>query len=140
MARKPIDFDRTLEELTGLIEGDPDDAPTPFVERIRRSWKKPLLSLSDEEIGQLIVQRYGLPHILDLVWPKLRRDPLFEGGYYPGDVLSNLIRWEKEHWKGRPEYEAELQDLYQRAIKRPIEEKRSFLESLDLSVDDREAS
>ena len=101
-----------------------------------RSWKKPLSSLTDEEIGRLVVQGYGMPYILDLVWVKLQRDPLFEGSYYPGDVLSNLIRWEKENWKDRPEYEAELKSLYKRAIQRPIEEKDSFLESLGLPTDD----
>lgn len=130
------DFDKSLEELTGLIEGDPADPSTPLVEWIRRSWKKPLSSLTDEEIGRLIVQRYGTPYILDLVWIKLQRDPLFEGGYYPGDVLSNLIRWEKEDWNDRPEYEAELKSLYERAIQRPTEEKDSFLESLGLPIDD----
>ena len=123
MTRKHSDFDRSLEDLTGLIEGDPDDAPTPLIGWIRRSWKKPLSNLTDEEVGRLIGQRCGIPYILDLVWIKLRRDPLFEGGYYPGDVLSNLIRWDENNWKDRPEYQAELQSLYERAIQRPIEEK-----------------
>jgi CDI immunity proteins len=136
MTRKPIDFDQSLEKLTGLIEDDPDDAPTQLVEWIRRSWKKPVSRLTDEEIGRLIVQQYGIPYILDVVWPKLRGDPLFDGGYYPGDVLSSLIRWDKENWKERPEYKAELQSLYQRAIQRPLEEKDSFLESLGLPTDD----
>ncbi|MFN3472754.1 MAG: contact-dependent growth inhibition system immunity protein [Blastomonas sp.] len=136
MTRKLIDFDRSLEDLTGSIEGDPDDAPTPLVGWIRRSWQKPLASLTDEEIGRLIRQRYGIPYILDVAWTKLRCDPLFEGGHFPGDVLSNLIRSEKENWKDRPEYEAELKSLYERAIQRPIEEKDSFLESLGLPIDD----
>jgi len=135
MTRKHSDFDRSLEDLTGLIEGDPDDAPTPLIGWIRRSWKKPLSNLTDEEVGRLIGQRCGIPYILDLVWIKLRRDPLFEGGYYPGDVLSNLIRWDENNWKDRPEYQAELQSLYERAIQRPIEEKDSFLESLGLPID-----
>jgi hypothetical protein len=92
MALSRTDFSLTLEELTGLDAGDPDDAPTNMVEAIIRSWKKPLNQLSDEEIGQLVVQHDGYPYVLDLVWPKLESDPLFDGGYYPGDVLSNLIR------------------------------------------------
>ena len=136
MTRTFTDFDKSLEELTGLIEGDPADAASPLVEWIRRSWKKPLSSLTDEEIGRLVVQQYGIPYILDLVWEKLQHDPLFDGGYYPGDVLSNLIRWEKENWKDRPEYEAELNNLYDRAIQRPTKGKDSFLESLGLPIDD----
>lgn len=133
--RQPVDFDRSLEELTGVIEGEPEDAPTPLVEWIRRSWKKPLSSLSNEEIGRLVAQQYGTPYILDLIWPKLRSDPLFEGRYYPGDVLSNLIRWTEGGWQNRPEYRAELLSLFERALQRPIEENEGFLESLGLSAD-----
>ena len=88
--RSNTDLCKSLEELTGFDAGDPDDAPTPLVEAIIRSWKKPLSDLSHEEIGDLVIQQDGFPHVLDLVWPKLESDPLFDGGNYPGDVLSSL--------------------------------------------------
>jgi CDI immunity proteins len=134
--REEVDFDQSLEELTGLVEGDLEDSPTPLVKWIRRSWKTPISSLSDEEVGRLIVQKYGLPYILDFVWPKLQHDPLFEGGYYPGDILSNLIRWEKDEWRDRPEYKEELPKLYALAMERPLEEKESFLDSLGLPMNE----
>jgi hypothetical protein len=89
------DFSLSLELLTGIDVGDPEDlenAPTPLVRDILRSWKKPLCQLTDWEIGRLVAQHDGYPYVLDLVWPKLRVDPLFEGAYYPGDVLSLLIQ------------------------------------------------
>jgi hypothetical protein len=95
MSPQGTDFTLSLEALTGLAEGDPEDAPTAMVAAIRRSWKKPLNQLSDSEIGELVVQHCGYPYVLDLLWPKLEADPLFDGGFYPGDVLSTsfvLIR------------------------------------------------
>ncbi len=126
------DFSLSLEELTGLEEGDPDDAPTELVAAVCRSWKKPLARLSDEEIGQLVVQHCGYPYLLDLVWPKLERNPLFDGGYYPGDVLSSLIRAEPGIWADRPKYQARLGELYKRALKPPSGDNDAFRESLDL--------
>ena len=119
-------------DLTGLDAGSPDDAPTPLVEGIIRSWKKPLKELSDEEIGDLVIQHDGYPYVLDLVWPRLENDPLFYGGNYPGDVLSVLIRAQPEIWADRPEYKARIDDLYRKALGRPVDENEAFRESLDL--------
>lgn len=136
MAQHDTDFSRSLEELTGLKEGDPDEAPTEMVAAIQRSWKKPLNELSDDEIGRLVAQHYGYPYLLDLLWPKLEADPLFDGGYYPGDVLLHLIRAEADIWTDRPDYRTELDALYRRALRRPHDESDAFLESLQLPRSD----
>lgn len=88
--------------------------------------------LSDAEIGDLIVQHYGYPFLLDLVWPKLEADPLFDGGHYPGDVLSLLIRADPSIWADRPDYKADLAFLYRQALARPNDENDAFRETLDL--------
>ena len=88
--------------------------------------------LSDEEIGDFVVQHYGYPYVLDLIWPRLEADPLLECGYYPGDVLSNLIRAEPEIWAERPEYRAQLETLYKGALARSFDENDAFRESLGL--------
>ena len=136
MTSKPFDPSKTLEELTGLNAGNPEDAETPLVEWVIRSWKKPLRDLSDDEIGRLVVQRDGFPYVLDLVWPKLENDPLFDGGYYPGDVLSILIRCDPKFWDDRPDYQEQLRALYQRALERNFDENDAFRSSLDLPDED----
>jgi hypothetical protein len=136
MVERPTDFSKTLEELTGIDAGNPDDAPTHLVEAIIRSWKKPLNELSDEEVGRLVVQHEGYPYILDLVWPKLESDPLFDGGYYPGDVLSNLIRADPTIWTDRRDYKARLESLYRRALERADDENDAFRETLQLPGSD----
>ena len=136
MAQHDTDFSLSLEELTGLKEGDPEGAPTPMVAAIQRSWKKPLSNLADDEVGRLVVQHYGYPYLLDLLWPKLTSDPLFDGGYYPGDVLSNLIRAGPNIWAERPDYKADLDELYRRALERPKDENDAFRQSLHLPRSD----
>ena len=103
-----------------------------MVKAILRSWKKPLRQLASEEIGRLVVQRDGFPYVLELVFPMLAADPLLEGGYYPGDVLSSLIRGEPNVWRERPDYAAMVPALYRRALERPDDENDTFRESLNL--------
>ncbi len=79
-----------------------------------------------------MVQLYGFPYLLDLVMPKLEADPLYEGGYYPGDVLSPLLRAGPAIWADRPEYQDRMRSLYERALSRPFVENRAFRESLGL--------
>jgi hypothetical protein len=122
----------SLEELTGSELGESDDAPTPLVASVLEAWKKPLRELSKDEIGDLLVQQMGFPYLLDLVWPKLEADPLFDAGYYPGDVLANLIRAEPSIWADRPEYQIGLISLYERALARPADENDAFREILQL--------
>lgn len=140
MTSKPFDPSKTLEELTGFDAGNLKDAGTPLLERVIRSWKTPLQNLSDEEIGRLVVQGDGFPYVLDLVWPKLENDPLFDGGYYPGDMLSNLIRCDPKIWDDRPDYQAQLRALYQRALERNADENEAFRSSLDLPDEDSSVS
>jgi hypothetical protein len=133
---KKTDLSRSLEQLTGSNVGDPEDpenAPTEMVQHILRSWKKPLYELTDYEIGDLVIQHYGYPYVLDLVWPRLEADPLYQGCNYPGDILSLLIRASAEIWTDRPEYRARLDALCQRALKRPLDENDMFRKTLGLS-------
>lgn len=132
MVSRKTDLSLSLEQLFGLTPGNAEDAPTHMVAAIIKSWKKPLQELTDDEIGRLVVQHDGYPYVLDLVWPKLDQDPLFCGGYYPGDVLSNLIRAEPGVWAKRPEYRMALEALCRRALERSPDENEGFRESLGL--------
>ncbi len=139
MKRERTDFSLTLEALTGWDVGDPenpDNAPTPMIRDILRSYKKPMCELTDYEIGELVIQHDGYPFVLDLIWPKLEANPLFDGDNYPGMVLALLIKADPEIWVARPEYKAQLPRFYQTALERPLDETLSFRESLNLPVGD----
>ncbi|WP_300973890.1 contact-dependent growth inhibition system immunity protein [Sphingomonas sp. LHG3406-1] len=127
------DFSKSLEDLFGVSLGDPQDAPSPLVAEYWIAWRKPLSQLSDTEIGLIIGQEDGNPFILDLVWPRLRADPLLMCGDYPGDVLSALLRADESIWNLRAAYRDELKALYERALLEPYADKEWFLESLGLS-------
>ena len=115
-----------------MVEGDPRDACTPMAAEIYRSWRKPLAHLTDDEIGGLVVQLYGFPYLHGSVIPKLEADPLYDGGHYPGDVLSVLLRAGPDIWVDRLEYQDRLRSFYERAMARPADENDAFRETLGL--------
>lgn len=113
------DAAKTIEELSGLNWGDPAEAPTGMVETIIRAAKKPIGTLTDEEIWLLVSQEAGLPFSLDRAWPILMDDPLHCFSHYEGDLLARLLTASSEIWAGRPEYRAALEGLKQRACAAP---------------------
>jgi hypothetical protein len=113
------DATKTIEQFTGSDWGDPEEAPTGMIKTIIRAAKKPLATLSDEDIWFLISQGLGQPFILDLVLPILERDPLHCFLHYEGDVLARLLCAGEDVWTARPEYRAALDDLKQRALAGP---------------------
>ena len=46
----------------------------------------------------LIAQRLGLDVLVPRVLAWLERDPLLEGGFYPGDVLVAALHLPVEYW------------------------------------------
>jgi hypothetical protein len=47
-----------------------------------------------EDLRIMIGQKIGLLHLLPLAIKILKHDPLAEGDYYPGDLLTSVIRAE----------------------------------------------
>ena len=126
------DFEKSLDELEGVPPGDLDEAPTDLVRSVNAARAKPLSKLKSDEIGQLVLQQTDFPFLLDLVFPMLIENPLFDGGYYPGDVLSNLIRSPDSIWSDRPHWQAKIPELYRQAMSMPEEENDAFRDSLGL--------
>lgn len=126
------DLSKSLDELEETDSGNPDEALTPMVGECIRARKKPLASLSPDEIGLLVGQQDGAPFILDLVIPLLEVMPLLETRHYPGDVLSSLIRADQSLWEHRPEYREVLAQLYDRVRMLPADETEAFFDSLGI--------
>ncbi|WP_150129678.1 contact-dependent growth inhibition system immunity protein [Bosea sp. RAC05] len=117
--------------MTGTDVGSVDEASTNMVGDLIGAWKTPLDQLTGREIRLLISQQDGYPYVLDLVWPMLEDDPLLEAEFYPGDILSSLMRADDTAWRDRPNYKRRLKALYERALRRPDDETEALRESLE---------
>ncbi|WP_298018230.1 contact-dependent growth inhibition system immunity protein [uncultured Parasphingopyxis sp.] len=127
-----IDRFKTLQELEGEDWGDPETAETPMIGRVLALRRKPLHTLSDGEVRLAIGQKVSLPYLLELAIERLRLDPLIEGDYYPGDVLSALVHLDEEDWHGKDDLRAELTKLFRKAMKQSTDDAQAFRKSLEL--------
>ena len=94
--------DHTLEELESYDCGEPETAPTAMVVRCMRLQKTPLHSLSDADVRLLIGQGIGLKYLVPKALGRLVVEPLLQTDYYPGDLLSALLRIRRDYWLQSP--------------------------------------
>jgi hypothetical protein len=135
-AHDPTDFDLSLQALEASDWGEPRSGDTWMVKTIHALRRKPLRSLTDEELRLAVNQQVGVPFILDLAFQRLAKEPLLEGSHYPGDILSALIRADPSIWTDRPHLRKELSSLYRRALDAPADVNDTFREFLSLPESD----
>lgn len=126
------DFNLSLQALEVSDWGEPDADDTHMVKRIYALRRKPLHSLSNDELRLAVSQAVGVPFILDLALERVSSAPLLDGGCYPGDILSALIRADESVWNERPNLREMLPELYRQALDAPIDVNDAFRESLSL--------
>ena len=89
---------KSLEELDGPWAGPPWD--TDLIVRVNQLRKRPIGTLGAEDLRVLIGQEIGLPRLIPLALDVLEREPLAEGDFYPGDLLSAVVAaevWIADH-------------------------------------------
>jgi hypothetical protein len=80
----------TLEQLEGHV-WPPADYDSYLVSTVHRLRKKPIAEFTAEDLRIMIGQGVGLPHLMPLAVGVLEQQPLAEGDFYPGDLLSSVV-------------------------------------------------
>src|SRR5438105_10383759 len=112
----PSDLDKSLQDLEQSDWGEPkyDSHLVTTVHRLRRV---PLRALGIEDLRIMIGQNIGLAYLIPLALDELQKRPLAEGDYYPGDLLSMVLRADPSFWHEHPDCRAEARDIGARALK-----------------------
>jgi hypothetical protein len=111
----PSFLDKSLEALEGKDWGEPDYGS--YVVRTSYSLrKKPLASLTNEELRLALSQQLGLPWIMELALVRLRETLRISGDFYPGDVLVNALKVDAAFWANQTSLRAEFQKLAAQAL------------------------
>ena len=84
------------------------DYPTDLIEKCHQYRKISISKLSIEQIRLLVSQQIGLEHIIRIVLNKLEQNPLAEGDFYTGDLLTAVSKIPTNFWYGK---KAELFNL-----------------------------
>ncbi|MEV0190638.1 contact-dependent growth inhibition system immunity protein [Kitasatospora purpeofusca] len=120
---RPVDDDRSLEELERDRWPTPSGDETRLVATVLALRRKPVGDLSVEDLRLLIGQSVGLVHLLPLAVDILRDDPLAEGDMYEGDLLAAVLSSNAEAWRTIPELGREV-----RSVVSELADVRSILE------------
>jgi hypothetical protein len=65
---------------------------TPMIERLETAWRTPFADLRCSEVAGLLVQKMGLDWLAKPIVIFVRRYPDSDCGYYPGDMMANMLR------------------------------------------------
>jgi hypothetical protein len=87
------------------------DFPSSLIEKCFKYRKIPVSDLSVEQLRLLIGQKIGLPFIIPIAITELQKNILAEGDFYPGDLLTSLLRLAEENWNQNPKEKNKLIEL-----------------------------
>ena len=90
------------------------DFPTPLVEKCYNYRRIPVKNLSIEQVRLLLGQSIGVRFLLPKALEFLQNDILSEGDFYPGDLLSSVLRLEEINWEGNDQLKSEFKELVKR--------------------------
>lgn len=104
----------TLEQL----ENDfwPDlEVQTGLVETCHRLRKTSVDALSSGDIRILLGQQIGVPHLVPIAIEMLDNDPMLNATFYSGDLLTTVLRANRNRYRDVPEIRAKLVSIALRA-------------------------
>src|SRR5260221_5351491 len=87
----PLMSTLTLEQLEGNAWGDPQIDSHLFA-TCHRLRKKPIDEFTTEDLRIMIGQNIGLKYLFPPVLELLENNPMVEGDFYAGDLLTSAIR------------------------------------------------
>jgi hypothetical protein len=121
------DFDRTksLQELEGEDWGEPT-YDSHLVKACHNLRRKPLIEFTVEDLRTMIGQSIGLIYLVPIALDRLETEPLAEGDFCPGDLLTAVLRVDEQFWVSN-------RDLLQRfgKIVQTIKESLPSLDEVD---------
>ena len=123
----------TLEQLENDIWPEPD-VHTTLIDTCHRLRKIPIDDLGAGDVRILLGQRIGVRHLVPVAIQLLDADPMLDATFYPGDLLTAVLRADANYYRGFPKLRNQLVSIASRA-KRSISELEELPRSLkDLAV------
>jgi hypothetical protein len=125
---------RTVDEVDPPAWELPPPDATGLVVRCHELRRKRLDELTVEDLRLGIGQQIALAHLVPLAIGILRENPLAEGAYYRGDLLSAALHVDGAFWERNGRLAADLRSIVERLDHVPrevvpaIEEFRSLVD------------
>ncbi|HSX07606.1 MAG TPA: contact-dependent growth inhibition system immunity protein [Candidatus Saccharimonadales bacterium] len=113
--------DLSLEEIEHDKWGEPPSDATRLIATVYNLRRKPIGSLTPEDMRLLISQGVGLEALMPQVLAQLEQDALLEGDFYPGDVLAAVLRCPPAYWAAHPPLRAKAASIAARVARADTE-------------------
>jgi CDI immunity proteins len=88
----------SLEQIEHDHWGDPPPGASHLVRTSLQLRRKPLGELTPEDLRLLIGQQISASVLVPYALALLAKDPLTEGDFYPGDLLSAVMKLPASYW------------------------------------------
>jgi CDI immunity proteins len=129
---------RTLDTVDPPAWGPAPPDATPLIKRCHELRTKPLRDFTVEDLRIMIGQQVALNRLVPLALDRLRRDPLVEGDYYPGDLLASVLRVDAAFWEWSPDLTVEMRKLAE-GVRERMELDRGLCELIKTFIQDHSA-
>ena len=112
---------KSLNEIYGWEPMEPE-SDTYVLRTAARALRLPLGDLSAEEIRLLIGQKTGLKYVLPLAVAILKKNPMIQTCYYPGDLLAVCKQLAPSDWNMNPAEQRAFQEIVKSAEPKQVTE------------------
>jgi hypothetical protein len=117
---------KSLQELEKQKWGN-DDFPSLLVRTCSALRRKPLQDFTVEDLRIMIGQNFSLNYLVPLAIEYLQHDPLVSGDFFPGDLLTNVLKVQPGFWLVRPDLRRAVEDIVDHLKPFPTDLHRALL-------------
>ena len=95
----------------------PTDEDSNVVRKSYELYYKKIDEFTDEDLRFAIGQQWNLKYIIPLAIDILRDNPFAEGDFYPGSLLENVLKSDRNYWKGHPNERKAIEEIFLKNLK-----------------------
>ncbi|MGW4483917.1 contact-dependent growth inhibition system immunity protein [Amycolatopsis sp. NPDC004368] len=106
-----VDGSLTLEQIENRRWGDPPADATRLVKTVHELRHKPVGAMNTEDLRLLLLQQESLDVLVPVALSRLEQNPLAEGDFYPGDLLTAVLKIPQAYWLLHPDQRRHLSDV-----------------------------
>jgi hypothetical protein len=98
-----VDESLTLEQIEDRHWGNPPADATRLIKTVYELRHKPVGSMGVEDLRVLLLQQESVDVLVPVALTHLEQDPLAEGDFYPGDLLTAVLKVPQAYWQQHPD-------------------------------------
>jgi contact-dependent growth inhibition (CDI) system CdiI-like immunity protein len=98
-----VDESLTLEQIEDRRWGNPPADATRLIKTVYELRHKPIGSMDVEDLRVLLLQQESVDVLVPVALNHLEQNPLAEGDFYPGDLLTAVLKIPQAYWQHHPD-------------------------------------